>query len=106
MKSANAEVSSTTWAGVKYGALSVPGGRVTIQWHLTESPTGWKVVLEWKESGGPVIDTPIKSSLGTELIEGFITYDLNGKCNLNYTPQGVAHSFEFHVSNPKPTAAA
>jgi two-component sensor histidine kinase len=80
---------------VKYGALSVPTGIVSIRWDVAKSPAGSLVTMRWSETGGPVITGPIKPSLGTELIEGFVTHDLNGKCNLAYPPEGVNHVFEF-----------
>src|SRR5665213_1331346 len=38
----------------KYGALSVPGGRVRISWTVTMG----RLALSWEEKGGPVITAP------------------------------------------------
>ncbi|MFZ3584976.1 sensor histidine kinase [Loktanella sp. DJP18] len=50
---------------VKYGALSVPEGRVTIQWEATPDK-GIKIV--WQEAGGPAVDTPVRSGFGSTLL--------------------------------------
>jgi two-component sensor histidine kinase/DNA-binding NarL/FixJ family response regulator len=80
---------------VKYGAFSTPTGRVWIRWTVEKSPKGKMISLRWQETGGPMICGPVKRSLGTELINGFVTYDLNGNCNLNYPAEGVDHLLEF-----------
>ena len=49
---------------VKYGALSVPDGRVEIGWRRH----GRTVHLEWREIGGPPVQTPTAQGFGTRLI--------------------------------------
>lgn len=87
---------------VKYGSLSVATGRVAISWTITEAANGAVVKLHWQETGGPAISSPVKSSIGTELVEGFVTYDLNGKCTLGFPPDGADHTFEFQIIKQKP----
>jgi PAS domain S-box-containing protein len=87
----------------KHGAYSTPNGTVLIRWFVSrETPQSPEYVkLHWKESGGPTIKNAITPSLGTELIKGFINYDLGGKCNLTYPPTGVDHTIEFAVTPPR-----
>jgi two-component sensor histidine kinase len=47
----------------KFGALSVPNGRVDITWTL--DPKSQRVRLTWTEMNGPVVHTPERSSFGT-----------------------------------------
>jgi PAS domain S-box-containing protein len=55
---------------VKYGALSVPEGRIDISWQIDqESTTEAKLLLTWEESGGPLITNIGERSFGTTLIE-------------------------------------
>ncbi len=84
----------------KHGAYSVPNGHLHIEWSAsTPSTTGQQhVQLHWKESSGPPIQHQITPSLGTELIKGFINYDLAGTCHLNYAPEGVDHTIAFNVT--------
>lgn len=51
---------------VKYGALSVPGGRVTI--NLTADPAQAVARLVWHEQGGPAVAAPVHEGLGTVLL--------------------------------------
>ena len=49
---------------VKYGALSVDGGRVTIDWTLADG----LVHFVWQERGGPPVVRPTKRGLGSRLL--------------------------------------
>ena len=48
----------------KYGALSVTTGRVNIFWSLSDT----HLKIEWRESGGPLVATPIHCGFGTRLL--------------------------------------
>lgn len=52
---------------VKYGALSTPLGRVEISWAFADRPD--RVVIEWKESGGPAVVQPTRKGLGSSLLK-------------------------------------
>ncbi len=75
---------------VAHGALSTPsGGRVDVSWWLEEAPTGDRVRLRWRESGGPSVSTPSSRGFGRRLIEGGLAQDLNGDVRLGFEPTGV-----------------
>ncbi len=40
---------------LKYGALSVPEGRVSLSWWHNPVPDGDRVEIEWKETDGPAL---------------------------------------------------
>ncbi|RJE80276.1 response regulator [Paracoccus sp. JM45] len=48
----------------KYGALSVPGGMVDLDWTLDAG----QLTLTWRESGGPKVIAPDRIGFGTTLI--------------------------------------
>lgn len=48
----------------KYGALSVPGGEVHLDWRLE----GEGLVLRWQEKGGPPVTAPARRGFGLTLI--------------------------------------
>ncbi|TJZ83913.1 response regulator [Paracoccus hibiscisoli] len=48
----------------KYGALSVPQGRIELSWRLD----GPCLELTWRETGGPPVTPPERSGFGTTLI--------------------------------------
>src|SRR5262245_316448 len=51
----------------KYGALSVPNGRLLVTWHVARN-VGHNLHLEWQETGGPKVSAPEQHGFGTTLI--------------------------------------
>lgn len=74
---------------VKYGALSVPSGSVSI--HTTSDKDGLTIV--WKERGGPVVEPPTRRGFGIGLIEKAIPYELDGDSIVEFLPDGVTVTF-------------
>lgn len=70
----------------KYGSLSVPTGKVAIQWRLTGAGA---VELDWRESGGPPVSAPDKRGFGRELIERVVAHELNQPVELRFAAEGV-----------------
>jgi PAS domain S-box-containing protein len=70
----------------KYGALSSPEGRVSVEW---EAPDG-SLSVAWRETGGPpVAASAPQSGYGTSLIRDLIPHELGGKVDLVMAPEGV-----------------
>lgn len=70
----------------KYGALSVPDGRVSIDWQLVADNL---VELSWVETGGPqVADTPNRG-FGMDLIQKILAHELKHPVDLQFDPRGV-----------------
>ena len=72
----------------KYGALSAPKGRVEVDWRA-EGETERRLVLEWRERGGPAVATPRRRGFGRKVIERSVAYELGGSTELEFTPTGV-----------------
>jgi PAS domain S-box-containing protein len=70
---------------LKYGALSVEGGSVTISWIRK----GEMLLLSWKEQGGPPVTVPAGRGFGSRLIERGLQADLGGKAELLFEPDGL-----------------
>lgn len=62
----------------KYGALSVPSGRIEVSWTTDSSESG-SLDLVWREINAPVRSCPTQSGFGSRLIEETITGQLRGK---------------------------
>ena len=75
---------------VKYGALSVPNGHVKID--IKKNNDG--VVIVWQESNGPAVKPPKHKGFGLSLIEASIPYELDGKSQIEFLPQGLRATFE------------
>ena len=53
---------------VKYGALSVDGGRVTLHWSVEGVAGDATFRMEWRETGGPEALEPVQKGFGSRLI--------------------------------------
>ena len=80
---------------VKYGALSVPAGRIAIALFADEKSDRFKLI--WTESGGPIVQETKRPSFGTRLING-LAEQLHGKARLKYEPQGITYELDIPLS--------
>ena len=75
----------------KYGALSVPAGKVAVNW--TREGAG-PLLLQWTESGGPVVAKPSRRGLGTTMLARALAGPLNGVSRLDWRPEGLVCELE------------
>ncbi len=74
----------------KYGALSIPKGHVSVQWHQrANGHVPETLVLDWKETGGPRIPASISPGYGTSVVKDLIPYELGGVVDPVFAPKGV-----------------
>jgi two-component sensor histidine kinase len=73
----------------KYGALSVPDGRVRFWWQIEHSDEERRLRLYWEERGGPPVTGPQAKGFGTELIQRAFGYELDGTADLAFEPEGL-----------------
>ncbi|MGE5952243.1 MAG: CHASE domain-containing protein [Qipengyuania vulgaris] len=81
----------------KYGALSVSGGKVDIQWELVNDSLAR---IEWAESKGPQVKLPGKRGFGTDLIEKIVAHELRHPVELEFAPEGVRCTLLVPVREP------
>lgn len=80
---------------VKYGALSTSNGRVTVSWERQSvREAGVRLMIAWRETGGPPTTAPCHSSYGTNLIRGLIPRELGGSVDLVFPSDGVRCDIE------------
>jgi PAS domain S-box-containing protein len=79
---------------VKYGALSVPDGHVSIGWRHMDLPRGPGLGFVWTERGGPPVRTPERRGFGARMIERSLAYELDGTVALDFRPDGVVCTIE------------
>jgi two-component sensor histidine kinase len=77
---------------VKYGAgaLSVPGGHVTVAWTDLDGRLG----ILWTETGGPRVRPPQKRGYGSVLLQRLV-HSAGGALAVDYQPTGVAADISF-----------
>jgi two-component sensor histidine kinase len=93
----------------KYGAPSAPGGAVDIGWGIDPGDGGAmpRIVLVWRESGGPAVVPPRREGFGTRLIRrGLAATVGGGAAALEYPPGGVVCRFQAPLSAFANPAAA
>ncbi|WP_262269319.1 PAS domain-containing sensor histidine kinase [Microvirga yunnanensis] len=72
----------------KYGALSVPTGRVAITWSVRPGDPA-HLTFRWQERGGPPVSPPTRQGFGSRLIERSLAMELAGEVHISYDPAGV-----------------
>jgi two-component sensor histidine kinase len=73
---------------VKYGALSLPEGTVTVVWHVDPGALH-RLTLHWEERGGPTVSPPARKGFGSRLIAASLKSDLAGEARVDYRPSGL-----------------
>jgi len=82
----------------KYGALSTPSGTVSLDWDQMPGTDGrMRLLITWRETGGPPIATPSRSGYGTSLIRDLIPHELGGKVELELASGGAACRIEIPI---------
>ncbi len=93
----------------KYGAWSVPDGKVTVSWHsepvarkaaedgsLTQGGSQEEqrdeLVIHWTEEGGPPVSAPSKKGFGSAVIQFAVERGLRGKMEADYATQGICYT--------------
>jgi two-component system CheB/CheR fusion protein len=85
-----------TTNAIKFGALSIPRGRVTVRWNIDAHDPG-RVRLAWQEHGISIVtNAPRTVGFGTELIEKTLPYEIGARTALDFAPGGVHCLIEFH----------
>jgi PAS domain S-box-containing protein len=85
---------------VKYGALSTPDGRVSVNWD--RRPGGdavARLLITWREIGGPPIVVPTQSGYGTSLIRDLIPHELGGTVDLVLASDGLRCAIEIPIES-------
>jgi two-component sensor histidine kinase len=81
----------------KYGALSVPGGRVVVEWEVTAEDQKNDLVVRWQETGGPAVTPPTRKGFGSRLIQmGLVG---TGGVEIRYEPAGLQAEMRASISH-------
>jgi two-component sensor histidine kinase len=83
----------------KFGALSVPPGRIEITWSIDHA--NQRLHLNWTEKDGPKVVPPTRRSFGTRMIET-LGKQLNGRVEMAYPPSGFVYALDVPLASLKP----
>lgn len=78
-----------TTNAIKYGALSVPDGRVSVDWAIGREGDRRLLTIDWVERGGPTVVAPQRRGFGTRLIERGLSSELHSQVAMNFAPEGL-----------------
>jgi two-component sensor histidine kinase len=86
---------------VKYGALSVPTGRVQVTWSVDAKSA--QLHLTWREVGGPVVSTPTRTGFGSRVVRSVLSSQVGGTVDLMFEQAGVVMTLSAPVANLRGT---
>ena len=92
---------------VKYGALSVPEGRVAVRFETAPGEAeGVRLSLRWEETGGPRVTPPGRAGFGTMLLSKMAQHQHGGTASFDWAPEGLRYALSMDVSGgPRAVAA-
>jgi PAS domain S-box-containing protein len=85
-----------TTNAAKYGALSVPDGRIEVRWRRID---GGRLGVTWRERGGPAVTPPSGRGFGTSLMQRALSGPLDGRVELDWRGEGLAADLELRVGD-------
>jgi two-component sensor histidine kinase len=81
---------------VRYGALSIPAGYVQIRWSVGEREGARRLHLEWREFGGPPVNTPRHRGFGSTLLQRVLPMQCHAEVEVQYDREGL----QFQMNAP------
>lgn len=85
---------------LKHGSLSVPGGKVTVEWEFRqEDPAGECLHLRWIESDGPAPKNARRRSFGSLVLERIVPEGLQAKAATEMRPTGLVWSLKMPMTS-------
>jgi two-component sensor histidine kinase len=80
---------------MKYGALSVPEGRVSVSWTLSRgNPGSERFRLIWRERNGPPVTPPDYHGFGSMVLKRIVEATLSGSVQHDFGVGGVSWTLE------------
>ena len=75
-----------TTNSAKYGCLSAPEGRLRVEWRCVDDG---HVLVEWTETGGPMVTPPARQGFGSTLIRSIASRRLGESVMQDWRPEGL-----------------
>ncbi|HWT53115.1 MAG TPA: sensor histidine kinase, partial [Caulobacter sp.] len=91
----------------KHGALSAATGLVQVSWRLLlQSDAERRLIVHWRELGGPAVRSPIRRGFGTRLIETSLRGELGGASRMVFASEGLDCRLEISLAEPTTSTEA
>lgn len=78
----------------KYGALSVPSGRVEVAWMVKGVEAQRSLGIDWAEHGGPEVEPPTRKGFGSTLLHRVLTDQCRATIQIGYEREGLRCSMD------------
>ncbi len=90
---------------MKFGALTVPGARLSVTWTRLDAADGPALRFCWREEGVPVLATnPRRTGFGRQLLEQGLPYQLGARTRFSFEPGGLCFDLEFSPTDAEADA--
>jgi two-component sensor histidine kinase len=76
----------------KYGALRGPEGRIHVSWAVKQPDR--KLVIEWRESGGPAVTPPQRQGFGHNIVDRYVSRTLQAEVSYSFPQEGIVWRME------------
>lgn len=73
----------------QHGALSNDEGRVSIDWRVDREGDRPRLILNWTEAGGPIVENPQQTGVGHFLTTNVLARQMGGEVRLSYRAEGL-----------------
>lgn len=73
----------------KFGALSVPNGKISIRWDRQGGSTGGAIAFDWQEHLGPKVKPRRKKGFGSMVIEKNLARALDAEVTMDFETDGL-----------------
>ena len=83
----------------KYGALSLPDGKLAVRWSIDHKGDVPEATLSWREEEGPLIDLQAVATygFGMQMIKQAAVYELDGSVDYDLRPEGLNVTIRFSL---------
>jgi PAS domain S-box-containing protein len=82
---------------LKYGALSAPAGRVSIQGKIDRLNGGGTFRFVWRETGGPAVTKPTRRGFGSVILLDSAK-QFGQSVELDYAPRGLSYELQVQLN--------
>lgn len=86
---------------LKYGALSVPEGRVELVWRRHGPARSRRMTLRWTEAGGPPVTAAQREGFGSILIRRSLDKVIGSEVRHEFHPDGVRAEVSLPLGEPE-----
>jgi two-component sensor histidine kinase/PAS domain-containing protein len=90
-------VHELTTNAIKYGALSVQAGSVSIIWTVEDRGAARHLWLEWSEHAGPAVAPVRRKGFGTRMLERILDSEPGGSARISFDRTGVVCVIEVEI---------